>query len=118
MREAKIIKIPKISDPRGNLSFFENNNHIPFEIKKAYWIHGALNEAHQVHTSISTEELIIPLSGSLDVVISDGIKEKKYRISKAFNGLYIPPLYWRSLKNFSENSLALIVTSSIKEIDI
>jgi len=85
MRDTKIIELPKIQDPRGNLSFIEGNKHIPFEIKRIYWIY--------------------------DVVLNDGNKEKIYSLNRSYYGLYVPQMIWRSLENFSTNSLCLILAS-------
>ena len=107
-----LIKLPKIQDPRGNLSFFENNEQIPFEIKRAYWIYDVPGgETRGGHAFKKSEELIVALSGSFDIVLNDGKKQKKFSVNRSFNGLYVPNLVWRSIENFSTNSLALIVSN-------
>ena len=112
MEEVKIIQLPKILDPRGNLSFFENNNQIPFDIKRAYWIYDVPGgEQRGSHAFKRSHEFIIALSGSFDIVLNDGNKEKKYSLNRSYNGVYVPNLLWRRLENFSTNSLALIVSS-------
>lgn len=108
----KIIDLPKILDPRGNLSFFENSNQIPFEIKRTYWIYDVPGgEIRGSHAFKESQEFIIALAGSFDIILSDGKNEKKYSLNRSYYGLYVPKLLWRSIENFSTNSLALIVSS-------
>lgn len=108
----KIIDFPKIQDPRGNLSFIEGGNHIPFSIQRSYWIYdvpgGQLRGGHAYHT---LQECIIALSGSFDVVIDTGNGKEIISLNRSYYGLYVPPLVWRSLENFSTNSLCLILAS-------
>lgn len=112
MKNPEIIQLPKIPDPRGNLSFLENNNHIPFEIKRTYWIYDVPGgEIRGSHAFKNSQEFIIAISGSFDVVLNDGDKETIYSLNRSYFGLYIPKMYWRKLENFSTNSLALIVSS-------
>ncbi len=112
MDSVKIINLPKILDPRGNLSFFENSNQIPFDIKRTYWIYDVPGgEMRGSHAFKESHEFIIALSGSFDVVLNDGENEMKYSLNRSYYGLYMPNLLWRSIENFSTNSLALIVSS-------
>ena len=112
MSKAQIIELPKILDPRGNLSFFENDNQLPFTIKRTYWIYDVPGgEVRGSHAFKKSKELIIALSGSFDVVLHDGEKELKYKLNRSYSGLYVPNMLWRRLDNFSTNSLALIVSS-------
>jgi hypothetical protein len=107
----RIIELPKIQDPRGNLSFFEFPNHIPFEIKRTYWIYDVPGgEKRGSHAFKEQNELIFALSGSFDVILHDGFQETKYFLNKPHYGLYIPKMNWRTIDNFSTNSLALIVS--------
>ena len=111
MNEPKIINLPKISDPRGNLSFFESNNQIPFKIARSYWIYDVPGgETRGGHAFKEQQEFIVALSGSFDVVLNDGKKELKFSLNRSYYGLYVPKLYWRRMENFSTNSLALIVS--------
>ncbi len=113
MERAQIIDLPKILDPRGNLSFLESGNHIPFEIKRTYWIYDVPGgEMRGGHAFKEQKELIIVLSGSLDVIIFDGIKEKKISLNRSYYGLYIPNNLWRHMENFATNTLALVVSST------
>ncbi len=111
----KIIELPKIQDPRGNLTFLQHSTQIPFEIKRAFWTYdvpgGEIRGGHAYHKQ---EEIIIALSGSFDVIITnfDGSKEK-YSLNRSYYGLYLPPKTWRHIENFSTNSLALHVSSEI-----
>ena len=106
-----IINFPKIEDERGNLSFFQNNAQVPFEIKRTYWIYDVPGgEYRGGHAFKDQQEVIVALSGSFDVVLHDGIKEQRFQLNRSYYGLYIPNKIWRSLENFSTNSLALIVS--------
>lgn len=110
----KIIQLPKIQDPRGNLSFFENLGQIPFEIARTYWIYDVPGgETRGSHAFKEQQEFVIALSGSFDVVLNDGEKEEKFTLNRSYHGLYIPKMVWRTLENFSTNSLALIVSDKM-----
>jgi len=112
IKGVKIIDLPKIKDPRGNLSFFENSNQIPFDIKRTYWIYDVPGgEIRGSHAFKESHEFIVALSGSFDVVLHDGEKEVKFNLNRSYYGLYVPNLLWRRVENFSTNSLALIVSS-------
>lgn len=107
-----LVDLPKFLDHRGNLSFIEENQHIPFEIARAHWIYdvpgGTERGGHAYHTNC---EFVVALSGSFDVIINDGVKETKFHLNRSYHGLYIPNLYWRAMNNFSTNSLALVLSS-------
>lgn len=112
MEQAKIIELPKIIDDRGNLSFVEQNNHIPFEIKRTYWIYDVPGgEARGGHSYKENKELIIALSGSFDVILDDGITKKTFSLNRSYYGLYIPNMLWRQMENFSTNACALVLAS-------
>jgi hypothetical protein len=106
-----IIQLPKILDKRGNLSFFEYSNQLPFEIRRTYWVYdvpgGNIRGSHAFREQ---QEFIVALSGSLDVVLHNGKNETTYSLNRSYYGLFIPKMYWRRLENFSTNSLALIVS--------
>ena len=113
MEGVKIIELPKILDSRGNLSFLESGNHIPFEIKRTYWIYDVPGgETRGGHAFNEQKELIIVLSGSLDVVVFDGHAEKKFLLNRSYYGLYIPNGLWRHMENFATNTVALVVSST------
>ncbi len=111
MSKIAIIDLPKIADPRGNLSFFEYPRQLPFEIKRTYWIYDVPGgEIRGSHAFKEQQEFIIALSGSFDVLLHDGTKEVKYSLNRSYYGLYVPKMTWRSMQNFSTNALALIVS--------
>lgn len=114
MSKLELIQLPKIVDPRGNLSFFENGNQIPFDIKRVYWIYDVPGgEERGSHAFKEQEEFIIALSGSFDIVINDGENEKRFSLNRSYCGLHIPKMFWRRIENFSTNSLALIVSNRL-----
>lgn len=113
IENCKIIELPKIHDPRGNLSFIEEENHFPLQIKRVYWIYDVPGgEIRGAHAFKKQHEMIVALSGSLDVIVDDGIKSKTYSLNRSYYGLYLPSGIWRQLENFSTNSLALVLSST------
>lgn len=113
MEQPKIIELPKFLDARGNLSFAQNNTHIPFEIKRTYWLYDVPGgESRGGHAYRETEEFVIALSGSFDVIVDDGKEKKTYHLNRSYYGLYIPKGMWREMDNFSTNSLALEFAST------
>lgn len=106
--DVKIVELPKFLDARGNLSFAEQNNHIPFEIKRTYWIYDVPGgEARGGHAFKKNQEFIVALSGAFDVVVDDGRNKIIYTLNRSYYGLYVPAGLWREMNNFSTNSLAL-----------
>ena len=113
MKNVNIIDLPKILDLRGNLSFLESENHVPFKIKRTYWIYDVPGgEIRGGHAFKKQKELIVVLSGSLDVVVFDGIEEKKFSLNRSYYGLYVTNGLWRHMENFATNTLALIVSNT------
>lgn len=111
--EINIIQLPKINDPRGNLSIIEQIKQIPFEIKRVHWIYdvpGGVNRGG--HAYFETEEFIVALSGSFDVIIDDGVEQKTFSLNRSYFGLQVPKGMWRTMTNFSTNSLALVLSST------
>lgn len=107
----QIIHLPKIIDERGNLSFFENPNQLPFEIARTYWIYDVPGgETRGGHAFKKQQEFIVALSGGFDVILHNGRENMKFHLNRSYYGLYVPNNIWRSLENFSTNSLALIVS--------
>ena len=110
--KVRLIDLPKIVDERGNLSFIEGENHIPFRIERTYMIYdvpgGGIRGGH-AYKELS--EFIIAVSGSFDVVLDDGQEKRTYSLNRSYYGLYVPKLIWRSLENFSTNSLCMILAS-------
>ena len=106
-----VIDLPKIIDKRGNLSFFQYPNQLPFEIQRVYWIYDVPGgEIRGSHAFKEQQEFVIAISGSFDIVLHDGVNEIKYSLNRSYHGLFIPKLYWRRMENFSTNSLVLIVS--------
>lgn len=104
----QLINLPKFLDARGNLSFVEQLNHIPFEINRTYWIYDVPGgEARGGHAFRENQEFVIALSGAFDVVVDDGQNKKTFTLNRSYYGLYIPRGLWRTMENFSTNSLAL-----------
>lgn len=108
-----IINLPRFLDLRGNLSYLEQYNHIPFEIKRTYWIYDVPGgEERWGRAFYKSQEFIISLSGSFDVILDDGIKKKTFALNRSYYGLYIPNGIWRVLDNFSTNAVALVISST------
>ncbi len=108
----EILHLPKILDERGNLSFIEGGNHIPFKIERTYLIYDVPGgEIRGGHAYQELDEFIIALSGSFDVVLDDGNEKKTFSLNRSYYGLYVPKMIWRSLENFSTNSLCMILAS-------
>jgi dTDP-4-dehydrorhamnose 3,5-epimerase-like enzyme len=111
--DCKIIELPKIEDPRGNLSFIEEEDHFPFKIERAYWVYDVPGgETRGGHAFKKQHEMIVALSGSFDVIVDDGSNRKLYSLNRSYYGLYIPSGIWRELVNFSTNSLAMVLSST------
>ena len=112
-KRERIIDLPKIKDKRGNLSFIESENHIPFEIKRVYWIYDVPGgEYRGGHAFREQSEFIVALSGSFDIEIDNGKNIETYRMNRSYYGLFVPKGLWRQMKNFSTNSLALVIAST------
>jgi dTDP-4-dehydrorhamnose 3,5-epimerase-like enzyme len=112
LSDCRIIDLPKISDPRGNLTFLEGGKHIPFAIKRAYWIYDVPGgEKRGGHAYKGLHEFIIALSGSFDVVLDDGHEKKTFSLNRSYFGLYVPNMIWRTIENYSTNGVTLILAS-------
>lgn len=113
MSEPKIIQLPKMGDRRGNLSVVEQLKQVPFNIERAFWIYDVPGDAVRGgHAFRETEEFVVALSGSFDVVLHDGEKEQVFHLNRSYYGVYVPKMIWREMRNFSTNSLALVVAST------
>lgn len=113
LNNAQTVNLPKFLDPRGNLTFLESQNQVPFSIRRVYWIYDVPGgEIRGSHAFKNQQELIIALSGSFDVVLDNGKEKVIYQLNRSYTGLLIPKLHWRSLENFSTNSLAMILCDS------
>ena len=108
-----IINLPRVGDPRGNLSFIESGDHVPFEIRRAYWIYDVPGGMSRYgHAFRRQSELIVALSGSFDVVLDHGRGEVRHHMSRSYYGLYVPPMTWRKIDNFSTNSVVLVLSDT------
>ena len=113
MNTPRIIELPKFLDVRGNLSFVEQVKHIPFVIKRTYWLYDVPGgECRGGHAYKENQEFIVALSGSFDVVLDDGLEKKSFTLNRSYYGLYVPKGLWREMENFSTNSLALVLSST------
>ena len=111
--QCRIIELPKISDPRGNLTFIEGCNHIPFDIQRVYYLYDVPGGAERGgHAYKRLYQLIIAISGSFDVVLDDGRLKKWVHLNRSYNGLYVCPMIWRELDNFSSGSVCMVLASS------
>jgi hypothetical protein len=111
--DCKIINLPKIADPRGNLTFIEAGRHIPFEIKRVYYLYdvpGGGERGGHAHKELS--QLIVAMSGSFDVVLDDGKEKQRFHLNRSYYGLYVCPMIWRELDNFSSGSVCMVLASN------
>ena len=114
MRQPELIQLPKFLDERGNLSFFENNNQIPFKIKQVHWIFDVPGGEERGGLAYKeTEEFIVAASSSFDVIVDDGEKRQTIQLNRSYNGVYIPKGLWRAVENFSTNAVAIIAASEL-----
>lgn len=113
-KSCNLVSLPKISDVRGNLSFVEEESHISFKIKRTFWIYDVPGgEERGGHAYKETEEFIIALSGSFDVVLDDGAGNvQTFQMNRSYYGLYVPKMVWRQMTNFSTNSVAMVLAST------
>lgn len=113
LSEPQLFSLPKIPDIRGNLSFIEEDTQLPFKINRVYWIYDVPGGEHRGgHAFRNTDELIVALSGSFDVILHNGNREFRFSLNRSYFGVYLPKMIWRTLENFSTNSLALIIAST------
>ncbi len=110
--KARILEFPKVTDPRGNLTFIESQQHVPFEIKRVYYLYDVPGgETRGGHAHKQLEQLIIAASGSFDVVLDDGAEKTKFSLNRSYYGLFVPNMMWRELENFSSGSVCLVLAS-------
>jgi len=110
--QVRIIELPKIADPRGNLTFLEGGRHCPFEIKRIFYLYDVPGgETRAGHANKGLDQLIIAASGSFDVVVDDGRERKRFFLNRSYNGLFVPRMLWRELENFSSGSVCLVLAS-------
>lgn len=112
LSRVRIVDLPKISDPRGNLTFIQGTDHIPFEIKRVYYLYDVPGGAERgAHGHKALQQLIIALAGSFDVQLDDGYEKKTFHLNRSYCGLFVPPMMWRELTNFSSGSVCLVLAS-------
>jgi len=112
IEKCRIIELPRITDPRGNLTFIEGHRHVPFEIKRVYYLYDVPGGAARAgHGHKTLEQLMIAMSGSFDVVLNDGFSEQRHHLNRSYFGLYIPPMFWREIDNFSSGSVCMVLAS-------
>ncbi len=114
LADCKIVNLPKIADPRGNLTFIEAGRHIPFEIRRVYYLYdvpGGGERGGHAHKELS--QLIVAMSGSFDVILSDGRQKARFHLNRSYYGLYVCPMIWRELDNFSSGSVCMVLASNL-----
>lgn len=118
IENCRMMELPRIQDPRGNLTFIEGQNHIPFNIQRVYYLYDVPGGAERGgHAHKGLEQLIIAMSGSFDVIIDDGKDKKRIHLNRSHNGLYICPMIWRELDNFSSGSVCMVLASNLYDED-
>ncbi|WP_339862182.1 FdtA/QdtA family cupin domain-containing protein [Thalassospira alkalitolerans] len=118
LAKCKIIDLPKISNTQGNLTFIEGGNHIPFDIQRVYYLYdvpGGATRGGHAHKNL--HQLIIAMSGSFDIVLDDGREKQRYHLNRSYQGLYICPMIWRELDNFSSGSVCMVLASNLFDED-
>jgi hypothetical protein len=118
IHDCKLIDLPKITDPRGNLTFIEANRHVPFEIQRVYYLYdvpGGSERGGHAHKGL--HQLIIAMSGSFDMVLDDGSERKRFHLNRSYYGLYVGPMIWREMDNFSSGAVCLVLASNLYDPD-
>mgnify|MGYP001416151010 CR=1 FL=1 len=117
--DCKLIELPKINDPRGNLTFIESMGHIPFEIKRVYYLYDVPGGSDRgAHAHKTLHQFVVAMSGSFDVVLNDGDRQHRFHLNRSYYGLYVCPMMWRYLDNFSSGSVCMVLASEhYDEID-
>lgn len=118
IRDCKIIDLPKITDPRGNLTFIEGGRHVPFDVKRVYYLYDVPGGAERGgHAHKNLHQLILAMSGSFDIVLDDGREKKRFHLNRSYYGLYVCPMIWREMDNFSSGSVCLVLASQLYDPD-
>jgi hypothetical protein len=113
LESCKLIDLPKVNDPRGNLTFVEGGRHVPFEIKRVFYLYDVPGGADRGgHALKSCHQFLIAMSGSFDVILYDGKEKQRIHLNRSYNGLHIPPMIWREMDNFSSGSVCLALAST------
>src|SRR3954447_1951806 len=112
LKDCRMIELPRIQDPRGNLTFIEGDNHAPFEIKRVFYLYDVPGGASRAGHALKTcHQMIIASAGSFDVIVDDGFDKRVFSLNRSYYGLYLPPLLWRELENFSSSSVCTVLAS-------
>ncbi len=112
LNDCKILELPKITDPRGNLTFVESGNHIPFDIKRVYYLYDVPGGSDRgAHAHKNLHQFVIAMSGSFDIVLDDGDRQRRFHLNRSYYGLYICPMMWRTLDNFSSGGVCMVLAS-------
>jgi hypothetical protein len=113
MTKCRLVDLPKIQDPRGNLTFIEGGSHVPFDINRVFYLYDVPGGADRGgHALKSCAQFLVAMSGSFDVILDDGSQKKRVHLSRSYYGLYIPPLIWREMDNFSSGSVCMVLASN------
>lgn len=116
--KCRVIDLPKIGDPRGNLTFIEGGRHVPFEIKRVYYLYDVPGGAERGgHAHKGLHQLIIAMSGSFDVILNDGTQQKRFHLNRSYAGMYVCPMIWRELDNFSSGSVCMVLASNLYDAE-
>ena len=116
--DCKVLPLPKIADPRGNLTFIEGDRHVPFSIQRVYYLYDVPGGAERGgHAHKALHQLIVAMSGSFDVVLDDGVGKRRVHLNRSYSGLYVCPMIWRALDNFSSGSVCMVLASNRFEED-
>lgn len=112
IKDCKLIQLPKVADPRGNLTFIEGDKHIPFQIKRVFYLYDVPGGADRGGHALKTcHQFLIAMSGSFDVIVYDGKEKERIHLNRSYNGLHLPPMVWREMDNFSSGSVCLALAS-------
>lgn len=114
LERCHLVDLPKITDPRGNLTFIESGRHVPFNIQRVYYLYdvpGGSERGGHAHKAL--QQLIIAMSGSFDVVLDDGRRKQRHHLNRSYNGLYVCPMMWREIDNFSSGSVCMVLASNL-----
>lgn len=113
LQDCRLIELPKIQDPRGNLTFVESGEHIPFDIQRVYYLYDVPGGADRgAHAHRRLNQFVVAMSGSFDIVLDDGAKKKRFHLNRSYFGLYICPMMWRHLDNFSSGAVCMVLASA------
>lgn len=114
----RMLELPRIQDPRGNLTFIEGHNHVPFDIKRVYYLYDVPGGSERgAHGHKALQQLIIAMSGSFDIILDDGLAKKTFHMNRSYFGLYVSPMMWRDITNFSSGAVCMVLASDIYSED-